>query len=328
MARYYSIIRPISVGTIPNDGKVMNIVNFDKRKYCPEIGREAWGYFEYDGVLRDYVNYDLIEQKPMFRRDLEPGDYISCHGTGSIIRSFYNQEVYNDSSNIERSYCHCEFLDTKGQYRSWKSNVDGGQLSYFDEGNLFDELLPEEKEAIMDMVKDCTRVMRTQGIDVYDRLIYFEIPKGDYTNCKLHEGYEDLGFVDLVNEKGSSDREFKDLLKAVKCGCGNPCFIAFPSNITGGRLIIQKKINKQLIAFSQCLDIERLIVSSSCLGASNKFDERDRVVKMWVRCHGNAEKVLERLNDGETGGKWRFHQMPGKGYSFMNGDVSITIKEP
>lgn len=44
--RYYSTLRPISIGTTPPAAVFDNIVNFDRRQRVPEIDREAWGYFE------------------------------------------------------------------------------------------------------------------------------------------------------------------------------------------------------------------------------------------------------------------------------------------
>lgn len=48
--RYYSTQRPIAPGTFPKPegNKVLEIVNFDGPTYCEEIGREAWGYVDYE----------------------------------------------------------------------------------------------------------------------------------------------------------------------------------------------------------------------------------------------------------------------------------------
>lgn len=45
--RYYSRKRPILPGGYPEKDKVILIQNFDQKKYCDEIGTEAWGYIEY-----------------------------------------------------------------------------------------------------------------------------------------------------------------------------------------------------------------------------------------------------------------------------------------
>lgn len=52
MNKYYSVMRPVSIGTYPKNGAV-NIVNFEDRKFCKEINGEAWGYIEYDRFLTD-----------------------------------------------------------------------------------------------------------------------------------------------------------------------------------------------------------------------------------------------------------------------------------
>lgn len=54
---YYSILRPIGPGTIPRGPEV--IINYDRRKYIPEIGREAWGHVVYNHEI-DAEDYDLV----------------------------------------------------------------------------------------------------------------------------------------------------------------------------------------------------------------------------------------------------------------------------
>ena len=44
--RYFSTMRPVSIGTYPNNGNVVEIHNFDSREMVKSIGREAWGYLE------------------------------------------------------------------------------------------------------------------------------------------------------------------------------------------------------------------------------------------------------------------------------------------
>lgn len=53
MFRYYSTLRPITPGAYPKpaDNPAMLIHNFDKREYVGKIGREAWGYVEYNNPL-------------------------------------------------------------------------------------------------------------------------------------------------------------------------------------------------------------------------------------------------------------------------------------
>ncbi len=48
--RYYSTQRPVMPGSFPREG-AGQIVNFDNKTFCDEIGREAWGYIEYESPL-------------------------------------------------------------------------------------------------------------------------------------------------------------------------------------------------------------------------------------------------------------------------------------
>ena len=49
--RYYSTQRPVSPGTYPSGCPVQGIHNFDRKTFCEEIGREAWGYIDFAGPL-------------------------------------------------------------------------------------------------------------------------------------------------------------------------------------------------------------------------------------------------------------------------------------
>ena len=64
--KYYSLLRPIGPGTIPNKG-IKEVVNFDEKKFVSKIGREAWGYVVFDNPLPNPENYDLIDEDCMKR---------------------------------------------------------------------------------------------------------------------------------------------------------------------------------------------------------------------------------------------------------------------
>ena len=60
---YYLLARPAMPGTIPKpkDNSVQTIMNFNKKKYCEDIGREAWGYVGYENALadKDVADFEL-----------------------------------------------------------------------------------------------------------------------------------------------------------------------------------------------------------------------------------------------------------------------------
>jgi len=51
MYKYYLLMRPRSIGTNPKD--VKGWVDYDERRFIPEIGRHAWGELYYDRQLTD-----------------------------------------------------------------------------------------------------------------------------------------------------------------------------------------------------------------------------------------------------------------------------------
>lgn len=62
MARYYSTQRPVMLGCFPKKAEVVEIKNFDEKIFCEEIGKEAWGYIEYQTELtkKEADAYELI----------------------------------------------------------------------------------------------------------------------------------------------------------------------------------------------------------------------------------------------------------------------------
>lgn len=61
--RYYLTSRPIDLGTVPKN--FTSYENFDTRKYVDSIGREAWGWVEYDKELtKDEMDaYELVKEE-------------------------------------------------------------------------------------------------------------------------------------------------------------------------------------------------------------------------------------------------------------------------
>ena len=62
--RYYSPLRPLSLGTFPKPqgNEILHIENFEERQNVPEIARQAWGYIEYKEALTEIeaAAYELI----------------------------------------------------------------------------------------------------------------------------------------------------------------------------------------------------------------------------------------------------------------------------
>lgn len=78
---YFSIMRPISIGTYP--GRPIWWNNFDKRIKVPCINHEAWGVLEYDHQLTDkeVYGYELMRADLAWASDkLVSGNDGSVYG--------------------------------------------------------------------------------------------------------------------------------------------------------------------------------------------------------------------------------------------------------
>ena len=73
--RAYSLLRPVSVGTYPDEFAVDEIVNFDRRIFVEEIGREAWGYVDFGEEVpkKELDAYEMLarEHVAAMSRELE-----------------------------------------------------------------------------------------------------------------------------------------------------------------------------------------------------------------------------------------------------------------
>lgn len=58
--RYYSTQRPLTPGSCQRAG-VQEVVNYDEKKFCEEIGMDAWGFVEYTRELtkQEADDYEL-----------------------------------------------------------------------------------------------------------------------------------------------------------------------------------------------------------------------------------------------------------------------------
>lgn len=89
MYKYYSVIRPISIGTIP-DCTIREVVNFNQRQYVEEIMRQAWGYF---------LTPDEIPEEKLQAYSLVSADII--HELQQVRETLVKKEIIVDSVAAE-----------------------------------------------------------------------------------------------------------------------------------------------------------------------------------------------------------------------------------
>ncbi len=104
MYKYYSLLRPVSVGTIPNC-TISEMINFNQRKYVDEIQREAWGYFvtseeisenelcEYDLVSADSLSKWKSVAEKISQFSQKAGDALDAEDILSAVTSGNLEEI-------------------------------------------------------------------------------------------------------------------------------------------------------------------------------------------------------------------------------------------
>lgn len=104
--RYYSINRPVSIGTYPKNGNLDRFENYESGlKYIDEINREAWGELIYNHPLteKEIDNYELVQteeqrkkvqteqRKALFQSHANPR-YAGNVEHQSFIQRYYETE--------------------------------------------------------------------------------------------------------------------------------------------------------------------------------------------------------------------------------------------
>lgn len=300
---YYSVDRPLTPGSIPNNKRIVNVVNFDEKKYVEEIGRSAYGYIEAVSPIRDYEDYDLVVAKQLFPRDVERGDIINCKGIRVIVDEILFQDLYN-SEDISRSYADIEFKDQNGKYRHWKSGLDGGYIEYYDDGNLMDDFAFDLEE----IINECLRELQGNGIDTVNRLTYFRVAGG---KAYLYSGCENFGFVDL-NNCNPDEECFANLIN----GCLDMSdrkveFISFPCNLVNGKMLLLNKEPKGVLVLMQKDEVIRVmntmairVKDSTKTNGSDGNDVKLRIAKAYVKSSGNVKGIVSKLNNLEGSNNW------------------------
>lgn len=115
MFRYYSTQRPVLPGGFPKNAYVERIENFDTKIFCEEIGREAWGYIEYQVELTkeeaDAYEFTLGGMKPYFCVT------TSVYDSGKVIAAITSTiqavcKPENSSKSLNRKDIYNDWFDT------------------------------------------------------------------------------------------------------------------------------------------------------------------------------------------------------------------------
>ena len=132
--KYYGTERPLSMGTFPKnpeDNQLLSAVNFDEKTFCPEIGREAYGYAEYENPLSDAEAkaYELTKEGMKLFYCVTSSFDDKGHTMAKITRTIEGEEMPENSSRE---------TSRKTIYNDWFDN--------YEEANQFVEGVLKENE--------------------------------------------------------------------------------------------------------------------------------------------------------------------------------------
>lgn len=139
--RYYSTQRPIMPGGYPKpkNNEVLEIENFDNKKFVEEVGCQAWGYIEYKKPLGhfDVINYELaaVKIKTLHLK------YIGRDDWGRYVYEDENGKLWKNTDCCSPRECCEERGDT---LNSSAGNEFGGEPDCFMAAHIKVEYLPEE----------------------------------------------------------------------------------------------------------------------------------------------------------------------------------------
>lgn len=99
--KYYSTQRPVAPGGYPKpqENPIKTICNFDSREHCPDIGRRAWGYIEYEQPLPPGLgeDYELVPEgyQPSQGGTLSQDEYYR------LLHERHAQTNWNDLERVK-----------------------------------------------------------------------------------------------------------------------------------------------------------------------------------------------------------------------------------
>lgn len=108
--RYYSTQRPVGPGTFPQPAwnKVLEIHNFDSKTYCEELGREAWGYIDYEQPLatEQAASYELTPERKVAAYIVyrSPDGSILLDWDGTLWKHGYPAYPKDRCTELERGF--------------------------------------------------------------------------------------------------------------------------------------------------------------------------------------------------------------------------------
>lgn len=180
---YYSLRRPVSIGTYPTEGMVQ-FENYDSRTYIAEIGQEAWGKLTYSRELtpQELASYELAPDTPQITpireffdedgRILVGSDIGLDRETGQVNRRRVYQavQIFEDRN---RNLIQAPVIDRNGDYLD-REFLYSAYNRYVGMSNRQDSDLAPFRELIENAADmDSRNITKAHLQDIYTAEVYF-----------------------------------------------------------------------------------------------------------------------------------------------------------
>lgn len=184
---YYSLRRPVSIGTFPRDGMV-SFENYDNRTYVESIGTEAWAKLHYNRELTEWEldDYELTGEIPFTPireffdsegKILVGSDIGLNRETGQVDRTRVYEAVW-DFEKENRRVVRYPVIDRDGDY-SDRTALYSGYDQYVGMSHIQDKELAPYQELIENAAKENERGSDEQWLkEVYTAEVYYAYKNG------------------------------------------------------------------------------------------------------------------------------------------------------
>lgn len=233
MYRFYSLLRPVSLGTFPTPAGVdYEIKNYNNKVFVDEIDRYAWGHVDYSKDIRKYgyipEEYDMVPSSSNYYREARPGDVVRIGKSGVVIA-----EILSQSHSSDWGWIDIEFKDIRDNYRHWRNFCDGGRLSYFEEYNRYESA----SDVVKSSLQYCLRVLRSLNVAGGN---VFLVSSGDV--YWMYVNGTNMGSVSRTERtKTEEDKAFQTMLGYLEENFRfRMGMILFPSSFTNGEFVLLK----------------------------------------------------------------------------------------
>jgi hypothetical protein len=231
---------------------------------------------------------------------------IVCKGTRAVIAEVLAQDAYEGYEGRE-GYYDIEIKDTRGKYRHWKSDSDGGHVELLGGMKEFGILVDCFSGKTMNYMRECLKVLKSHNYNPDKVLTSLHMKVIDYKpGWHLEYSFKDLGV--MSNKNDGTDTSYKNLVSSIREDFGEFERLVFPCSIGEGYVFDNKLVAYKHNSYLQ--DYYELLESTVEMYYNGSPLDESQLSNMMLRdevylSKGSHEKIIASLNKFK-GGTWKY----------------------